>query len=128
LGYSPTEARSTAQMARRPVCIYIDVDDTLIRSAGARRIPIPALVGLVQDLANRGAALYCWSSGGADYAQSVAEELGIADCFRAFLPKPDIVVDDQPLPAWSRLLHVLPANLTLETLDSYWTTVWGLEE
>lgn len=34
------------------------------------------------------------SSGGSAYAQRSAEELGIVDCFTAFLPKPQLLIDD----------------------------------
>ena len=33
------------------------------------------------------------SSGGADYAKASAQELGILDCFAAFLPKPTLIID-----------------------------------
>jgi len=35
-------------------------------------------------LKKQGANLYCWSSGGADYAQKSAAEFSIADIFTAF--------------------------------------------
>lgn len=44
--------------------------------------------------------MYCWSSGGAEYARSTAEELGIADCFAAFLPKPHLLIDDVSIAEW----------------------------
>ncbi len=68
--------------------IFVDVDDTLIRSVGRTRIPIPAAIAAVRRLQGEGAMLYLWSSGGADYACESAEFLGLADCFTAFLPKP----------------------------------------
>ena len=94
----------------RPHIVYIDVDDTLIRSVGTRRIPMPAAVAAVRTLATQGAALYLWSSGGANYARVSARELGIEDCFSAFLPKPDAYIDDQPVHEWRTCRHVLPAN------------------
>jgi hypothetical protein len=91
-----------------PLVIYVDVDDTFVRSYGTKRIPIPAVLGYVRSLFELGAALYCWSSGGADYAQASAEEFGIADCFLAFLPKPDVLLDDQHISDWRRLQQVHP--------------------
>jgi hypothetical protein len=38
--------------------IFVDVDDTLVRSFGSKRIPITAMVALVRDLNDSGAALY----------------------------------------------------------------------
>ena len=40
--------------------------------------------------------MFLWSTGGGDYAESVARRLGIHECFGAFLPKPDIAIDDMP--------------------------------
>jgi hypothetical protein len=94
----------------RPLIVYIDVDDTLVRSVGSKRIPMPRSIARVRELHARGAALYLWSSGGGDYARQSAEELGIAECFVAFLPKPDAYVDDQAFVDWRDCRHVLPGN------------------
>jgi hypothetical protein len=90
--------------------IFVDVDDTLIRSVGTKRIRMPYVVDRVRALHLQGAALYLWSSGGADYARASAAELGIEDCFVAFLPKPDVYVDDQPVNEWRYCQHILPGN------------------
>ena len=87
--YSPT-----------PPVIYVDIDDTLIRSFGSKRIPMTPMVERVKELKDAGATLYCWSSGGAEYARSSATELGIESCFTGFLPKPDILLDDMRLQRW----------------------------
>jgi hypothetical protein len=102
-----------------PVYIYVDVDDTFVRSASSKRIPIPAAVEHVRQLHDQGAILYCWSSGGADYARQSAEEFGISDCFAAFLPKPNILLDDQPLAQWRRFAVVHPSTCDTQTLDDY---------
>ncbi len=91
-----------------PLVIYVDVDDTFVRSYGTKRIPIPAVLGHIWSLFELGATLYCWSSGGADYARVSAEEFRIADCFLAFLPKPDVLLDDQNIADWRRLRQVHP--------------------
>ena len=80
--------------------VFVDVDDTLIRSVGAKRIPMPRTIDRVKILYEEGAELYLWSSGGAEYAERSAEELGIAKCFVAFLPKPGIMIDDQEVSEW----------------------------
>ena len=90
--------------------IFVDVYDTLIRSAGTKRIPMPSVVERVRALYRQGDALYLWSSGGAEYARASAVELGIEDCFLAFLPKPDVYLDDQPVHEWRYCQHVLPGN------------------
>ena len=90
-------------MSRREPIIFIDVDDTLVRSFGSKRIPITAMIEHVRSLHEQGFVLYCWSSGGADYCRESAEEFGIADCFRGFLPKPDVMIDDQHPSDWRDL-------------------------
>lgn len=96
--------------AARQRIIFVDVDDTLIRSVGTKRIPMPPVVERVRVLHREGVALYLWSSGGADYARASAVELGIEDCFVTFLPKPDVYLDDQAVSEWRYCLHVLPSN------------------
>ncbi len=88
--------------------IYVDVDDTFVRSYGTKRIPMPTVIGHIRTLHEQGAELYCWSSGGAAYARASAEEFGITDCFTAFLPKPDVLLDDQNVADWRRLRQVHP--------------------
>ena len=82
--------------------VYVDVDDTLIRS-GTKRLPIPETICKVQELWNAGAHLYCWSMGGGDYARNVCIELHIDHMFLAFLPKPHVCIDDQAITA--KLVH-----------------------
>jgi len=78
-----------------------------------------AVVEHVRNLKAEGAVLYCWSSGGGEYAQASAEELGIADCFVAFLPKPNIVLDDQDISKWRYLKHFYPIGCASRSLDDY---------
>ena len=82
-------------MLKKESVIFIDVDDTLIRTFGTKQIPIPTAIQYVRDMFNAGNVLYCWSRGGAQYSRDVAIKLGIADCFVCFLPKPEVVVDDR---------------------------------
>lgn len=90
--------------------VYVDVDDTLIRSAGGKRMPVPNVVRHVRTLFEAGAELYCWSAGGARYAEEAAREVGLHDCFRAFLPKPHVLIDDQAPNEWRGLEHRHPLN------------------
>jgi phosphoserine phosphatase len=90
--------------------VFVDVDDTLIRSIGSKRVPMPGVVSRTRELHAQGVDLYLWSSGGAEYARQSARELGIEQCFAAFLLKPDTYVDDQPVSDWRYCKHVLPAN------------------
>jgi hypothetical protein len=94
--------------------VYVDADDTLERSAGTKRLPIPSSIAKVRALHSSGAILFLWSTGGADYARATAKELGIVDCFSGFLPKPTAITDDQHIAEWRGLRHFLPTdNITL---------------
>ncbi|RYX85709.1 DUF705 domain-containing protein [bacterium] len=94
-----------------PPIIYVDVDDTLVRSVGTKRIPMPNVIRHVRELKIQGALLYCWSSGGAEYALMSAREFGIEDCFEAFLPKPHFLVDDQEPQDWPGFKVVHPSAI-----------------
>jgi hypothetical protein len=54
--------------------VFVDVDDTLVRSVGAKRIPMPNVIARIRELHTQGVALYLWSSGGADYAREAAKD------------------------------------------------------
>ena len=109
----------------RPLIVYVDVDDTLVRSAGSKRIPIPRVVAHIRDLAAGGAKLYCWSTVGAEYAQATARELGIESCFVAFLPKPNVVIDDQTIVEWRRFVAIHPMSIEARTVEQYWMLIEG---
>ena len=94
----------------KPPIIYVDVDDTFVRNVGTTRIPMPATLRQIRALHEQGATLYCWSSGGAEYARSSAREFGVKDCFVAFLPKPQILIDDQNFGDWRDLKWIHPAS------------------
>jgi predicted HAD superfamily phosphohydrolase YqeG len=98
-------------MTRIPKTIFVDVDDTLVRSYGTTRIPMPRVIEHVRVLKDEGAVLYLWSSGGAEYAKTSALELGIEDCFAGFLPKPQTYIDDQPVHEWRFCQHIYPGNV-----------------
>ena len=37
-------------------------------------------------------------------------ERGLTDCFVAFLPKPQVYIDDQPLSEWALCTHLYPTQ------------------
>ena len=91
--------------------VFVDVDDTLVRSFGSKQIVMPGTVESVRRLAAASnVILYCWSSGGGEYARSVCERLGIAGLFAGFLPKPDLMVDDQMPGDWKGLAVLHPSE------------------
>ena len=96
--------------AKPTLVIYVDVDDTFVRTYGTKRIPMPETISYIQLLKEQGAELYCWSSGGAEYAKASAKEFGIEACFIAFLPKPQVVLDDQEIHEWRLLLQINPGQ------------------
>ena len=103
----------------RPFYVYIDVDDTFVRSHGATRIAMPAVIEHIKELKEQGAVMYCWSSGGAEYAKESAIEFGVERCFVGFLPKPDLAIDDLTFSEWSGLLQVHPNECPRYTIESY---------
>ena len=107
------------------LAIYVDIDDTLVRSFGSKRIPMTEMVRHVRALSREGVALFAWSSGGADYARASAKELGLEDCFKAFLPKPNVLIDDQAPATWRRLVHVHPGAASSTPVPEYLKAVYG---
>jgi predicted HAD superfamily phosphohydrolase YqeG len=105
--------------SKNVVNIFVDVDDTLVRSIGTKRIPIPAIIQHVRDLHAQGAVLFCWSAGGAEYAKRSAEELEIAQCFSAFLPKPNVFIDDQDVINWPCSVLIHPSSCVGRSLEDY---------
>jgi hypothetical protein len=104
--------------SKRRLVVYVDVDETLIRSAGTKRMPIPSVVAHVKELAKANTELYCWSTAGAEYERSTARELGIEALFVAFLPKPNVLIDDQDIGTWKRFTVVHPLSI-LDTVEAY---------
>lgn len=97
-------------IATKESVIFVDVDDTLVRSYGTKQIPIPHVVRYVREMFEGGHVLYCWSRGGANYSRDVAVKLGIADCFVCFLPKPDVVLDDRLANIFEHCEFIHPNN------------------
>jgi hydroxymethylpyrimidine pyrophosphatase-like HAD family hydrolase len=90
--------------------IFVDVDGTLVRSVGVKRIPMPGVIDQVRLLKEQGCILYLWSSGGAAYCEATAKELKITDCFVGYLPKPHVYIDDQPVNEWRFCRHLYPSQ------------------
>jgi predicted HAD superfamily phosphohydrolase YqeG len=111
--------RNTPGVAPNPLVIYVDVDDTLVHAVGDTRIPMPRMVEHVRQLREKGATLYCWSTGGAGYARATAVRLGIDHCFEDFLPKPNVILDDLALQAWRQMIEVHPFDAVTSDLADY---------
>src|SRR5688572_28474123 len=108
---SPAYGRFISMRELRAEIVFVDVDDTLVRSAGRKRIPITSVAERVAALKQAGATPYCWSTGGADYSREVAREMGLEHCFVTFLPKPTIMLDAQAPAEWRLCRHVHPFNV-----------------
>lgn len=106
-------------MPPSPLTVFVDVDDTLVRSFGSKRMPITRVVEHVRALHADGAVLFAWSSGGAEYARRSAEELGLAAVFAGYLPKPDVILDDVPVERWRRCVQVHPSECSGRTGGEY---------
>lgn len=107
----------------RPLVVYVDVDDTLVRSVGKKRIPIVQVIEHVKKLHAQGTILYCWSSGGGEYARASAAEFGIENCFVAFMPKPNVLLDDQAVADWRLCLEVHPLSVSDASPEQYWASI-----
>jgi predicted HAD superfamily phosphohydrolase YqeG len=105
-----------------PLVVYVDVDDTLVRQYGSTRMPIPHVIDHVKQLREDGVQLFCWSTGGAEYAEEAAREFGIHDCFSGFLPKPDALLDDMALADWRSLVEIHPNSVRDEGSSIYRAT------
>jgi hypothetical protein len=105
--------------------VFVDVDDTLVRSVGSKRIPVPHVAQHVVDLAKEGATMYLWSRGGAEYALATAMELGVADCFAAFLSKPNILLDDESFASWRGVVEIHPSSCRGLGIEDYKRRVAG---
>ncbi len=104
---------------QNPFYIYVDIDETFLRNYGTKQIPIPTVIEHIKSLKAQGAILYCWSSGGAEYAKVSAEKFGISECFVGFLPKPNVTLDDTSFAQWRNLLEVHPNVCPQHTVESY---------
>lgn len=88
--------------------VYVDVDDTLVRWAGPKCIPRTLIIDRIRERAANGDRLFLWSRAGDEAARRVAEELGIENLFEAFLPKPELLIDDEPFDEWAFCAHEYP--------------------
>ena len=100
------------------ICIYVDVDGTLIQTRDGKSQPDGDVVLQVKKWKSDGSLLYCWSSRGAEYAERIAAQLRIKDCFSAFLCKPHFLIDDQSINDWACLIHLYPAQVRLHSSES----------
>ena len=66
----------------RNVNVFVGVDQTLIDIDGSA---LPGTARAMHILNDGGCHLFLWSTGGAEYCRSVAERLGPAELFEAFL-------------------------------------------
>jgi hypothetical protein len=83
------------------VNIFVDVDLTLV---DAQQVILPGALDAMKVLYDAGCHLFLWSTGGCAYCRQIAERHGIAHLFEAFLPKPDIYIDDMPASIFNGLL------------------------
>ncbi len=80
--------------------VFVDVDNTIMISTEHGERGLYKAIKFVKQLHEKGFELYCWSQAGAAYAEKACEFLGIKDLFKAFLPKPNMCLDDRPMSDW----------------------------
>lgn len=97
----------------RNVNVYVDVDLTLVDPVGRM---LPGADDAMRRLHQAGCHLFLWSTGGGQYCRDVAERLGIVQLFEAFLPKPDIFIDDMPSTIFNGLLFDVQQEPSWEAL------------
>lgn len=103
----------------KSLVIYVDVEGTFVNSIGHRQVPIESVVKHLRELYEHGATLYCWSSAGADFAHQAAKTAQLEDCFKAFLPKPNVLIDDIAVEDWRQLLQIHPEKCASKSLYDY---------
>lgn len=109
--------REDASPRPSPLVLFIDIDDTLVRSFGSKRISMTPVIDRIRNLHAEGAVLYAWSSGGAEYVASTLADLGLTDCFVAWLPKPQVFVDDVRVEAWRTAIQLHPNEVQACSVD-----------
>lgn len=80
--------------------VYVDVDNTLMGTHEGKEVPLRGTIKMLKQLHEKGFELYCWSQCGKEYAKFVCDWLGISDLFQAFLPKPNMIIDDHEWSEW----------------------------
>jgi hypothetical protein len=83
--WGPDRVDVTSDCEMTGTVVYFDVDDALVRTFGTKRMPILAAVNQERSLHAHGVILYLWSTGGAQYSQATAAELGISVASLVFL-------------------------------------------
>ena len=56
-------------------------------------------------------------------AQASAAEFGIENCFVAFMPKPNVLLDDQAVADWRLCMEVHPLSVSDTSPEQYWASI-----
>ena len=95
------------------VNVYVDVDLTVVDHVGQL---LPQAVEGLLTLREAGCRLFLWSTCGADYCRQIAERYEMTPLFDAFLPKPDIYIDDMPATVLNGLMLNVNGEESWQTL------------
>lgn len=107
--------RLTIRPRRGKPTVFVDIDGTMttarVKGWGP---PRSGVIDKVRSLIGLGYRVFVWSGGGAEYAKAFCEMHGIGGV-AGFLPKPNVIVDDNPnlLPR-RRLGRLSPAEFVEE--------------
>ena len=89
--------------------VFVDVDDTLIRSVGSKIIPNTRVIEKVRMLHQKGMTIIVWSTAGSEYAKRISENIGISEIISFYFTKPQYIIDDQEIDKWlnTKVIHPL---------------------
>jgi hypothetical protein len=99
--------------------IYVDANALFTQAADATRTPAQSVIKHVRSLHLAGVELYCWSAAGGAFCEEVVREMGLEACFRACLPKPNVIIDRERVTEWTSLVHSHPSDCRFRTITDY---------
>lgn len=112
-------------MSKRTLVIYVDVDDTLIRTLGTKRVPIPTAISHVRALHTQGAVLYL-SAVAVNNMLGECARYGYRGMLRRILAKTsNSKFDDQQVSEWRYCRTVHPSNCGETSMEDYVTQLYG---
>lgn len=98
--------------------VFIDVDLTLVDANSNLRAGV---VEALQEMVDYGYELYAWSHGGYTRANAVITQYKLEHYFRAWMGKPDMIIDDS-LP--EELVSARRVNYLNAGKPGFWERIW----
>ena len=98
--------------------VFIDVDLTLVDASSNLRVGV---VDALQEMVDYGYELYAWSHGGYTRANAIITQWGLEHYFRAWMGKPDMIIDDSPP---EELVSARRVNYLDAGKSGFWSRIW----